>query len=87
MRPLTVLDLPILKRLGANSSLIKVRFDCLQCKEGVSGLRDSGECLKYQVAGAQVMCECSYREPRPPNNFPLRANSYIIAKNSFATTN
>ena len=31
----------------------------LQCKEGVSGLRDSDECLKYQVAGSLVMCECS----------------------------
>ena len=55
----------IFKRMNANYSLIKVfivevsGFHCLQCKEGVSGLRDRYECLKYQVAGAQVMCEYS----------------------------
>ena len=46
-----VSDLSILKWLGANYVFIKVfivevlGFHCLQCKEGVSGLRDRDECV------------------------------------------
>ena len=47
MKQLTISDLAILKLMAIH---------CLQCKEGVSGLRDSDE---YQVAGSLVMCECS----------------------------